>query len=60
MTPVSDATVEFDDASSPWHTVCEITATDFPGLLHTLCSVFAAAQIDIKAATIGQAGKRCR
>ncbi|HKY14658.1 MAG TPA: cation:proton antiporter [Microthrixaceae bacterium] len=50
---VDGAEVVFDDLSSPWHTVCEITAPDNPGLLHTLTTVFAAASIEIKAANIG-------
>ena len=51
--PVPSASVTFDELASPWHTICEITAPDTPGLLHALTSVFAAASVEIKAASIG-------
>ena len=51
--PVPGAVVAFDDLASPWHTICEITAHDAPGLLHALTTVFAAASVEIKAASIG-------
>jgi Kef-type K+ transport system membrane component KefB len=54
--PVAGAIVRFDDIASPWHTICEIQTPDFPGLLHDLSSVFAAAGVEIKAATIGRCG----
>ena len=50
--PISGARVTFNDIASPWHTVCEVTCPDTPGLLHTLTSVFAAADVEIKAASI--------
>lgn len=49
---VIGATVEFDSSASPWHTVCEIEAPDQPGLLHTFAAAFAAAGIEVVAATI--------
>jgi len=54
--PVPEATVEYDDLASPWHTICVISATDTKGLLHALTSVFAAAAVEIKAASIGTDG----
>jgi Kef-type K+ transport system membrane component KefB/predicted amino acid-binding ACT domain protein len=47
-----DADVHFDDAASPWHTVCEVTAADKPGLLHTIATAFAAAGVNVVAASI--------
>ncbi len=49
---IPSARVTFNDIASPWHTVCEVTCPDSPGLLHTLTSVFAAADVEIKAASI--------
>ena len=56
--PVPDGRVIFDDLSSPWHTVCEIDAPDTPGLLAALTTVFAAAGIEIKAASVGRSDGR--
>ncbi len=50
--PLPEAIVEFDDLSSPWHTVCEIRAPDRPGLLHALAAALAAAGIDVQAARV--------
>ncbi len=50
--PVSDATVEFDDDASPWHTIAEVRATDRPGLLHALSVAFAAAGADVHDARV--------
>jgi UTP:GlnB (protein PII) uridylyltransferase len=50
--PVSDATVSFDDAGSPWHTISEVRATDRRGLLHALAVAFAAAGADVHSARI--------
>lgn len=54
--PLPDATVSFDNSSSPWHTVCTVSAPDRPGLLHALASVFAAAEIEVRSARIGASG----
>src|SRR5581483_7936489 len=43
--PLPDAAIAFDDAVSPWHTVCEVVAPDKPGLLHSLATAFAAADV---------------
>jgi len=52
--PLPEARVHFDDRGSPWHTVCEIEAPDKPGLLHQLATAFAAADVTVVAATIGE------
>jgi Kef-type K+ transport system membrane component KefB len=49
---VPDAVVQFDNAASPWHTVCEFRATDRPGLLHAVAAAFAVSGVDILAARI--------
>jgi Kef-type K+ transport system membrane component KefB/predicted amino acid-binding ACT domain protein len=51
--PVPDATVTFDQAASPWHTVCEVSAADRPGLVHQIATAFAAAGVEVVAASIG-------
>jgi Kef-type K+ transport system membrane component KefB/predicted amino acid-binding ACT domain protein len=51
--PMPDAVVGFDREASPWHTVCEVTAPDRPGLLHVVATAFAAAGVDVVTATIG-------
>ncbi len=53
---VPEATVVFDDLASPWHTVCEVSAPEMPGLLHALSGVFAAAGVEIRSAGIGRSG----
>jgi Kef-type K+ transport system membrane component KefB len=53
--PVTDAAVQFDNAVSPWHTVCEFRATDRPGLLHAVTAAFAVSGVDIHAARISTA-----
>ena len=55
---VPDAEVVFDDLASPWHTVCEVSAPDMPGLLHALTGVFAAASVEIRSAGIGHSGSK--
>jgi Kef-type K+ transport system membrane component KefB len=51
--PVPDATVIFDQAASPWHTVCEVSAADRPGLMHQFATAFAAAGVEVVAASVG-------
>ncbi|MEX1125254.1 MAG: cation:proton antiporter [Acidimicrobiia bacterium] len=53
---IPEAVVEFDDASSPWHTIAEIRAPDRPGLLHSLAMGIAAAGADVQAARISTEG----
>ncbi len=51
-TPIPDAIVHFDNGASPWHTICEVRATDRRGLLHALASAVAVAGADVHAARI--------
>jgi Kef-type K+ transport system membrane component KefB len=53
--PLPDAELEFDNTASPWHTVCEVRATDRPRLLHSLATAFAAVGVDVRAATVSAA-----
>jgi Kef-type K+ transport system membrane component KefB len=50
--PVEGAEVTFDNSASPWHTVCEVVAPDQTGLLHVIATAFAAAAVDVVAATV--------
>jgi Kef-type K+ transport system membrane component KefB len=49
---VQGAQISFDDAASPWYTVCEITAPDAPRLLAAIAAAFAAAGVDVHAAVV--------
>jgi Kef-type K+ transport system membrane component KefB len=51
-TPIPDAVVHFDNSASPWHTICEVRATDRRGLLHALASAVAVAGADVHSARI--------
>lgn len=42
---------ELDGLASPWHTVCERTAPDKPGLPHVIATAFAAAGAEVVAAS---------
>lgn len=53
--PVPDAVIRFDNAGSPWHTLCEVRATDRPGLLHAVAAAFAAAGVDVHGARVSTA-----
>jgi [protein-PII] uridylyltransferase len=50
--PLPQVVVVFEDRSSPWHTVCEISGSDRPGLIHAFASALAAADIDVQAARV--------
>jgi Kef-type K+ transport system membrane component KefB len=50
--PMPGVTLEFDDAGSPWHTICTARARDQRGLLHALTTAFAVAGADVHAARI--------
>jgi UTP:GlnB (protein PII) uridylyltransferase len=50
--PLPDAEVTFDNAASPWHSVCEVRCTDQSGLLHALATSFAAARVEVKSANV--------
>jgi predicted amino acid-binding ACT domain protein len=49
---VPDAEVTFDDAASPWYTLCSVEAPDRPGLLHALTTAFADSGADVHSARI--------
>lgn len=50
--PLADVRLDFDDRASPWHDVCEVSAPEQPGLLAAVATAFAAAGIDVRAATL--------
>jgi Kef-type K+ transport system membrane component KefB len=54
--PIAGAVVDFDDDSSPWHTIAEIRAPDRIGLLHSQAMAIAAAGADVSAARITTEG----
>jgi predicted amino acid-binding ACT domain protein len=49
---VAGAAVEFDDALSPWNTVCRVTARDAHGLLGAITAAIAGADVDVQSAEI--------
>ncbi len=50
--PATGVVLVFDDAGSPWHTVCTAQARDAIGLLHSVTTAFAAAGVDVHAARV--------
>ncbi len=50
--PVEGVSLELDEHASPWHAVCEVSAPEQPGLLAAVATAFAAAGIDVRAATL--------
>jgi Kef-type K+ transport system membrane component KefB len=52
LAPIPDAVLSFDNSASPWHTICEVRATDRVGLLHSLAAAVAVAGADVHAARI--------
>ncbi|HVV35122.1 MAG TPA: cation:proton antiporter [Acidimicrobiales bacterium] len=55
-TPVEGVRVSFDDAASPWTTICDIEAPDRAGLLHQLAAAFTSCGIDVRSAVISGDG----
>lgn len=47
-----EATVEFDDHASPWHTIADFQAPDRPGLLHALTATLAGVGVSIHSAQV--------
>ena len=47
--PIDDAGLTWNDAASPWHTLCSVVR---PGLLHAITSAFAAAGASVHSAKI--------
>jgi UTP:GlnB (protein PII) uridylyltransferase len=54
--PLRDAELDLDQNASPWHTVCEVRATDRHGLLAGLATAFAASGILVRSATMRTEG----
>jgi predicted amino acid-binding ACT domain protein len=54
--PLGGVTLEFDDVSSPWHTICTARARDQRGLLHAVTTAFAVAGANVHAARVRTAG----
>jgi [protein-PII] uridylyltransferase len=54
--PIPDATVAFDDAGSPWHTLCRVEAPDRPRLLYAITSAFAASGASVHLARVTTVG----
>ena len=56
--PVEGIELRFDDDGSPWYSLCEVTGTDQPGLLHRLAVAFSAAGADVHSAHVATTGGR--
>ena len=50
--PHPEVQLVFDHRASPWHSVCEVEAPEGPGLLADLATVFRAADVAVRSATI--------
>ncbi len=50
--PNPDALIVFDDAASPWYTLCEVRSPDRRGLLHTITVGIASAGADVHSARL--------
>jgi Kef-type K+ transport system membrane component KefB/glycine cleavage system regulatory protein len=50
--PNPDATIIFDDDSSPWYTIAQVRSPDSPGLLHSITVAMAAAGADVHSARV--------
>jgi Kef-type K+ transport system membrane component KefB len=50
--PNPDAEIAFDDAGSPWYTLCEVRSPDRRGLLHTITAGMAAAGASVHSARL--------
>ncbi|MEP6623322.1 MAG: cation:proton antiporter [Acidimicrobiia bacterium] len=50
--PLPDAAVAFDDAGSPWYTICEVRHVDRPGLLAIVTAALAASGASVHAAEL--------
>lgn len=42
----------YDDASSPWYSICDVSAPDRPGLLHSIAAAFASVGVDVHTARV--------
>ncbi len=50
--PIPDAVIRFDNSASPWHTTCDVRATDRRGLLHAVAVAVSAVGADVHAARV--------
>ncbi|MGQ0743461.1 MAG: cation:proton antiporter domain-containing protein [Acidimicrobiales bacterium] len=50
--PVEGAEVFFDGAGSPWCTLCDVRASDRPGLLRDIATAFATTGVDVHSARV--------
>ena len=50
--PNPHAELRFDDAASPWYTICEVRSPDRRGLLHSLASAIASAEVRVHSARL--------
>ena len=53
-----DATIDFDDQGSPWHTICRVRSADREGLLYSVTTAFAASGATVHSARITTSGGR--
>ena len=51
-TPLPDADVAFDDAGSPWYTLCEVRHVDRPGLVADVAAALSVAGASVHAADL--------
>ena len=54
--PAADLEIEFDDASSPWYSICEVRGEDRHGLLHTITVGFMNAEVTVHSARVETKG----
>ncbi len=54
--PLPDGVVAFDDAGSPWYTICEVRHPDRPGLLAQITAALALAGANVHAAELETKG----
>ena len=57
---VAAVQVAYDDASSPWYTICDICAPDRPGLLHSIAAAFASVGANVHTARAATVDATCR
>ncbi|MDQ6617567.1 MAG: cation:proton antiporter [Actinomycetota bacterium] len=50
--PLADATIDFDNQSSPWHTICRVRTADRPGVLYAVTTALAASGATVHSARI--------
>jgi len=58
--PIEDIRLDFDNDGSPWHTLCTLDGSDREGLLHAICTAFAANGVRVEAARVHTDGGRAK